>query len=50
MFGLKFSEGIIYGLYDCKNKEIEVIGNIHDNPELLKQTENNETAKKLKKT
>ena len=32
-------ESITYGMYDCKQKELEVIGNIHDNPELLKRNE-----------
>ena len=30
-------ESITYGMYDCKQKELEIIGNIHDNPELLKE-------------
>jgi uncharacterized phage protein (TIGR01671 family) len=48
LFGMQYQGGRIYGLYDCKQKELEVIGNIHDrsatqgdacqskNPELLK--------------
>ena len=37
LFGMQHQGGRIYGLYDCKQKELEVIGNIHDNPELLEQ-------------
>lgn len=37
LFGMQYQGGRIYGLYDCKQKELEVIGNIHDNPELLEQ-------------
>lgn len=41
MFAIRYYGGteecITYGIYDCKQKELEVIGNIHDNPELLKQ-------------
>ena len=36
LFALKY-KGVLYALYDCKDKELEVIGNIYDNPELLKQ-------------
>lgn len=40
MFAIRYyggtDDGITYGMYDCKQKELEVIGNIHDNPELLK--------------
>lgn len=32
---VKYIEGCFYPLYDYVKKEIEVIGNIHDNPELL---------------
>lgn len=42
MFALRYDDPynpIIYGLYDCQEKELEVLGNIHDNPELLKQTD-----------
>lgn len=37
LFGMQYQGGRIYGLYDCKQKELEVIGNIYDNPELLEQ-------------
>lgn len=37
LFGMQYKDGRIYGLYDCQQKELEVIGNIHDNPELLEQ-------------
>lgn len=36
LFGMQYQGGI-YGLYDCNQNELEVIGNIHDNPELLKE-------------
>jgi uncharacterized phage protein (TIGR01671 family) len=39
LFGMQYQGGRIYGLYDCKQKELEVIGNIHDNPELLKSSD-----------
>lgn len=32
---VEYIDGCFYPLYDCKKKEIEVIGNIYDNPELL---------------
>lgn len=38
MFALLFKDKhnpINYGLYDCKQNELEIIGNIHDNPGLL---------------
>ena len=40
MFALRYDDPhnpVIYGLYDCQQNELEVIGNIHDNPELLKK-------------
>lgn len=43
MFALRYYDPhnpVIYGLYDCQEKELEILGNIHDNPELLKQTTN----------
>lgn len=38
MFALRYYDPhnpIIYGLYDCQEKELEILGNIYDNPELL---------------
>ena len=35
---VKYIEGCFYPLYDYERGKIEVIGNIHDNPELLEET------------
>lgn len=32
-----YREGCFNPLYDCKRNSFEVIGNVHDNPELLKE-------------
>ena len=40
MFALRYYDPhnpVIYGLYDCKEKELEILGNIYDNPGLLKR-------------
>ncbi len=34
---VRYVEGCFYPLYDYVKREIEVIGNIHDNPELLEK-------------
>ena len=40
LFGLKYDDPYnprIFGLYDCKPKELEIVGNRYDNSELLKE-------------
>ena len=43
MFALRYYDPhnpIIYGLYDCQEKELKIIGNIYDNPELIAEDMN----------
>ena len=43
MFTMRYGDPhnpIIYGLYDCQPHELEVVGNIHDDTELLTKTTN----------